>query len=83
MKLASILFKQNIFTNTQDRLSAVHYIRRGVMVKAFGLWNRSKRVQTPLVLLRSLSDIYPWVRYEPPYPPSYGLNNTTTLLLKG
>ncbi len=24
---------------------------------------------------------YPWERYEPPYPPSYGLNTTTTVLL--
>ena len=36
------------------------------------LQNRSKRVQTPVALLRSLSDKYPWERYEPPYPPSYG-----------
>ena len=25
---------------------------------------------------------YPWERYEPPYPPSYGLNSTTTVLLE-
>ena len=25
---------------------------------------------------------YPWERYEPPYPPSYGLNSTTTVLLR-
>ena len=42
-----------------------------------GLRNRSKRV----ALLRSLSGKYPWERYEPPYPPSYGLNSTTTVLL--
>ena len=29
----------------------------------------------------SLSDKYPWERYEPPYPPSYRLNSTTTVLL--
>ena len=23
---------------------------------------------------------YPWERYEPPYPPNYGLNSTTTVL---
>ena len=23
---------------------------------------------------------YTWERYEPPYPPSYGLNSTTTVL---
>ena len=23
---------------------------------------------------------YVWERYEPPYPPSYGLNSTTTVL---
>ena len=34
-----------------------------------------------VTLLRSLSDKYLWERYEPPYPPSYGLNSTTTVLL--
>ena len=35
----------------------------------------------PVALLRSLSGKYPWERYEPLYPPSYGLNSTTTVLL--
>ena len=39
------------------------------------------RVRTPFPLLRSLSGKYPWEKYEPPYPPSYGLNSTTTVLL--
>ena len=34
------------------------------------------------MLLRSLSDKYPWERYEPPYPPNYELNSTTTVLLE-
>ena len=38
-------------------------------------------VHTPVTLLRSLSGKYPWERYEPPSPPSYGLNSTTTVLL--
>ena len=42
----------------------------------------SKRVQTPVALLRPLSDKYAWERYEPPYPPSYRLNSTTTVLLE-
>ena len=46
-----------------------------------GLHNRRTRVRTPVALLRSLSGKYPWERYEPPYPPSYGLNSTTTVLL--
>ena len=46
-----------------------------------GLRNRSKRFRTPVALLRSLSGKYPWERYETPYPPSYGLNSTTTVLL--
>ena len=45
-----------------------------------GLGNHSKRVRPPVALLRSLSGKYPWERYEPPYPPSYGLNSTTTVL---
>ena len=46
-----------------------------------GLRNRSTRVRTPVALLRSLSGKYPWETYEPPYPPSYGLNSTTTVIL--
>ena len=40
-----------------------------------GLRNRCKRVRN--------SDKYPWERYEPPYPASYGLNTTTTTVLRG
>ena len=46
-----------------------------------GLRNRSKRVYTPVAILRLLSGKYPWERYETSYPPSYGLNSTTTVLL--
>ena len=53
---------------------------RGVMVND-ELRNRSTRVRTPVALLRSLSGKYPWEKYEPLYPPSYGLNSTTTVLL--
>ena len=53
----------------------------GVMVKATGLPNRSKRVRTPVALLHSPSAKYPWERYEPPYPLNYGLNSTTPFLL--
>ena len=48
--------------------------------KSDELRNRSKRVRIPVALLRSLSGKYPWERYEPPDPPSYGLNSTTTVL---
>ena len=47
-----------------------------------GLRNRSKRVRTPVVLLRSLWGKYLWKRYELPYPPNYGLNNIATVLLE-
>ena len=47
------------------------------------MWNGSKRVLTPVTLFCSLSDKYPWGRYEPFYPPSYGLNSTTAVLLEG
>ena len=46
-----------------------------------GLRNRSKRVRTPVALLRSLSGNYPWERHEPPYPPNYELNSTNTFRL--
>ena len=45
-----------------------------------GLQSRNKRVRCPLTLLVSLSDKYPWGRYEPPYPPGYGLYNTSIFL---
>ena len=54
---------------------------RGVMVKEMDCGIVRKRVRTQVALLRLLSDKYPWERYEPPYPPSYGLNSTTTILL--
>ena len=41
---------------------------RGVMVKS---------MNSGIVV--SDSDKYSWERYEPPYPPSYGLNSTTTV----
>ena len=46
------------------------------------LRNRSTRVRTPVALLRSLSDKYPWEKYEPPYPSWYGLNSTINILLE-
>ena len=52
-------------------------VPRGVMVKAMDCIV----VRVRSSLLRSLSGKYPWERYEPPYPPSYGLNSTTTVLL--
>ena len=42
----------------------------------------SKWVRTPVALWGSLSDQYPWERYEPSYPPSCALNSTTTVLLE-
>ena len=47
----------------------------------YALQNCSKRVCTVVAQLRSLSGKYPWKRYEALYPPSYGLNSTTTVLL--
>ena len=42
----------------------------------FRSYNSRKRARNPVALLRSLSDRYPWERYESAYPPSYGLNST-------
>ena len=42
--------------------------------------NNLKRVDMPLNK-ETKPNQYPWERYEPPYPPSYGLNSTTTVLL--
>ena len=49
---------------------------RDVMVKAMDC-----RIVVSGFLFRSLSGKYHWERYEPPYPPSYGLNSTTIVLL--
>ena len=53
---------------------------RGVMVQAMDcrIVVREFVFQSPYYV--QLSDKYPWERYEPPYPPSYGLNSTTTVL---
>ena len=51
---------------------------RGVMAKAMDC---GIVVSEFVLQSRSLSGKYPWERYEPPYPPSYGLNSTTTVLL--
>ena len=48
----------------------------GVMVKAMGCG-----IIVSEFLLQSLLGKYPWERYEPTYPPNYGLNSTTTVLL--
>ena len=53
---------------------------QGVMVKAMDC---GTVVRTTVTLLRTLSDKYPGDRYEYPYPPSYGLNSTTIVLLEG
>ena len=57
----------------------------GVNVSSDELRNRTKRVGSPVMLLRSLSNKYSWERYETPYSPSYvlGLNSTTNVLLEG
>ena len=65
-------FSQNIFQHYSFRGCP-----RGVMVKAMDC----RIVVSEFALLRSLSGKYPWERYELPYPPSYGLNSTTTVLL--
>ena len=39
-------------------------------------------VRTPVALLHSLSAKYPWERYEPPYPPCYGLKIQLLFFLK-
>ena len=78
------LWITKVFTERKPKFNRKSYSSwgcpHGVMVKAVDLLNRRKRVRTPVSLLRSLSGKYPCKRYEPPYPPSYGLNSTTTVL---
>ena len=53
----------------------------GVMVKAMdcGIVISEFKLQSCYYV----PDKYTWERYEPPYPPSYGLNSTITVLLEG
>ena len=53
----------------------------GVMVKAMDHGIVVSKFVLQLQLLCSLLGKYPWERYEHPYPPSYGLNSTTTVLV--
>ena len=53
---------------------------RGVIVKATDCGIVVSEFVLQSQLLRSLSGKYPWERYKPPYPPSNGLNSTTTVL---
>ena len=71
------LFQQSIYMCTKK----IQVVSSWCNVWSDGLRNCSMRVRTPVTLLRSLSGKYPWARYEPPYPPSYGLDSTTTVLL--
>ena len=49
----------------------------------YGLSAQALSIRTPGALLWSLSDKYHWEKYEPSYPPSYGLNTITAVLLEG
>ena len=49
----------------------------GVMVKALDCGIIVSELELPL----RYSNKCPWKRYVPPYPPSYGLNSITAILL--
>ena len=51
------------------------------LIKLYSFETSTTNGNTPVALLRSLSGKYPWERYEPSYPTSYGLNSTITVLL--
>ena len=53
---------------------------RGVMVKAMDCGNVVCEFVHQSRYYVHFWAKYPWERYEPPYPPSYGLNSTTTVL---
>ena len=78
-----VLFKEFITSIIDDKKTrrTKRGCPRGVMVKAMDCGNRRTRVRTSVALLRSFSGKYAWERYEVLYPPSYGLNNATTVLL--
>ena len=55
----------------------------GINEKEYSDMLQSKRVRTPVALLRSLSELYSWENYEPLYSSSNGLNINVTILLQG
>ena len=55
---------------------------RDIIVKAMNCGIVVSEFVLQVALLRSLSGKYPWGRYEPPSPPSYGFNSTTIVLLE-
>ena len=67
--------------NYSYEIELLETISCGVMVKALDCGNGVWEFELLVALLNSLSDKYPWERYEPPYLPSYGLNSTNTVLL--
>ena len=77
--------EQFIYHKSKLSITMYHYKFKGVSSwcngESDGLRNHSE-FHTPVALLHSLSGKYPWEMYEPPYPPSYGLNSTVTVLLR-
>ena len=57
---------------SSDQLELKWACPSGVMVKAMGCG---------IVVCEFVLQSRYYVHYEPPYPPSYGLNSTTTVLL--
>ena len=63
----SFFYKMNLALNNLQGLichktQTIQWMSCGVMVKALDSQNRNKQVRTAVVLLRSLSDKYPWER---------------------
>ena len=60
--------------------AGVDYFERDLSL----MWvSYEKSLETYLmILVRSLSDKYPWERFRPPYSTTHGLDSTTTLLKK-
>ena len=83
------MYSNNIklFANKRNRKERKTLIEggcpRGVMVKAMDCVIVVNEFELQSCQLRLLSEKYPCERYEPPYPPSYGLNSTTAVLIEG
>ena len=87
-QLVSLTQCPGIIKSRSDEINYVFHILndsmgcpRGVMVKTIGCGIVVSEFVTPVAPVRSLSEKYPWERYKPPYPSSYGLNSTLTVLL--
>ena len=69
---------KKLISNVYHKQKSLGRVPQCIIVKL----QPSNLVHIPVTPLYSLSDKYSWKKYEPLYPPNYGLNNITAILLE-